>query len=220
VSATACNVSNDLWDFNVALCQDHDFRANAFGEFELFRIDVYGNDASADSCRHHHRGKADAPTTVDDQPFAGRHMTLIYDCSKGRCEAATQPCGRGEIDRLGNSNEIYISEVDGDELSERAPSSEPWLKLGAADLLLTSSAFLAYSAARSERHRHAFAHAPPAHATSDSRDRSRKLMPRNMGKPNVGIMSHPTVPVTAAQSRCLHFDDHAGRRRLRVGERC
>jgi hypothetical protein len=69
-------------------------------------------------------------------------MTLIYDCSKGRCEAATQPCGRGEIDRLGNSNEIYVSEVDGDELSERAPTSEPRLKLGTSDLLLAFRAFL------------------------------------------------------------------------------
>jgi hypothetical protein len=71
VSATACNVSHDLRDVNVALCENRHFRADAFGELEALRADVYRNHAGADRLCDHHRGKADTAATVDDQPFAG-----------------------------------------------------------------------------------------------------------------------------------------------------
>jgi len=32
-------------------------------------------------------------------------------------------------------------------------------------------------------------------------------MPRYMGKPDIGIMSHPSMPVAAAKTRC-HYPDY------------
>ena len=55
-----------------------------------------------------------------------------------------------------------------------------------------------------ERHRNAVTFAPSPDLRSNLHHRTRKLVARHMRQADAGIVTHPSMPVAAAQARGLH----------------
>ena len=86
---------------------------------------------------------------------------------------------------------------------------EAGLKLVIADLMIAGVALGASAAAADKRHRYAITLFPKGNVLADSFNNSRQLVPRNMGKPDIRVMAHPAVPVTAAHARGHDLDNNA-----------
>ncbi len=108
--------------------------------------------------------------------------------------------------------------LDGDVLGERTPVRESGLGLALAYLRVAGRACRAPPAGADERGGDAVAGTPPGHIAADRLDDTGQLMPRHMRKfPDIGVVTHPAVPVAPAQPGSLHPDHGARARRLGVG---
>ena len=89
---------------------------------------------------------AESPTPP--QPCTATHSPArtradVHDRPEGRGVAAAQRGGRGQVQLLGDGDEVDVGGVEGDELRERAPVSEAGLGLPGAHLLLAGGALRA-----------------------------------------------------------------------------
>lgn len=95
---------------------------------------------------------------------------------------------------------------------------ETGLKLAIAHLMVAGVALGASTATANEGNRDAVANAPLFYILTHGFDHAGKLMPRHMGKLNIGIMPHPAMPVAAADSVGHYLHHNAMRLRGRVGQ--
>ena len=77
------------------------------------------------------------------------------------------------------------------------------------DLVIAAGAFGTASTAADKGNRDAIASLPAYHLASHRGDSAGKLVTRHMRQHDIGIMSHPAMPVAAAQAGRLDLDDHA-----------
>ncbi len=158
---------------------------------------------------------ADSPTPP--QPCtathsAGLHAALRHDRAIGGREPASE-CRRGhEVELVRQRDQVDVGLGDRHELGERAPMREPGLLLVVAHLLVAGKALLAPAARADERHRHAVADLPRRDLGADLLDHPGQLVAGNVREPDVGVVSHPAVPVAAAQAGRLDPDHRTGRR--------
>ncbi len=95
---------------------------------------------------------------------------------------------------------------------------EARLKLVVADLLITGIALRTAAATAHEGQRYPVSCFPSRDIRTDRFDNARELVPRDVWQSNIGIVSHPAVPVAAAKASSLDGDDHASGGRFRVGQ--
>jgi hypothetical protein len=153
-----------------------------------------------------------APTTTTHSPGCTRASGERAE--RGR-EAASEGGRGGEGDVVGNAHEVGVGGVQRDALGERAPVREPGLLLVGAHLRVARAAPPACPAAADERHGHPVADGETLDARAGLDDHAGKLMARNVRHGDV-VVTHPRVPVAAAQSGRPHLHDHAAGGRDRV----
>jgi hypothetical protein len=93
---------------------------------------------------------------------------------------------------------------------------EARLELVIADLLIARSTGPAGAAGTDERHGDPIADVPASHELAFGRYHARQFMARYVRHANVGIVSHPAVPITSANAGRFDGDDHAVIGRSRV----
>jgi len=74
------------------------------------------------------------------------------------------------------------------------------------------------AAAGNERHCHPVADLETHHAAAGGDDAPGKLVSRHMRQADIGIVSHPAVPVAAAEPACADRNDNAVLGRRRIGQ--
>jgi hypothetical protein len=85
---------------------------------------------------------------------------------------------------------------------------EARLKLLIADLLIASAARPARAARADKRHRDPIVNVPPGHEFALRGYDSCELVAWHVWHPNIGIVSHPAVPITSAKTGRLHGYHH------------
>ena len=90
---------------------------------------------------------------------------------------------------------------------KRAPLGESGLRVVIADLLISTTALGAVSAAAAERYGDSCVRFPATHIGSCSDNDSGQFVSGHVRQVHVGIMSHPTMPVTAAEPTATDRDD-------------
>jgi len=192
-----------------------------YGRRKLERpgIDVDGDDACAERPADHDRREADAAATVDHKPLFRLDFSLCHDRPKRGREATTQAGSGFEGHRFGQRYQVRIRIVDGDILGVRSPVCEARLGLSVADLLVAGGALFASPAGADERYRDPVAGPESGNVTPDGLDDPGKLVSRHVRQPDVGIVTHPAVPVTAADAGRLDLEYRAVIGRYRVVDR-
>ncbi len=94
---------------------------------------------------------------------------------------------------------------------------EAGLELVIADLVIAGVALGAGATAADEGHGDTVALFPIAHVPANGLDNSRQFVAGHMGKPDVGIMTHPAVPIAAAYARGHDPNNNPVRLRNRIG---
>ena len=214
--AAVGDLLHGLDDVRRLRCVDRRDRADFLREIELFVGQVDGDDIGAHGARDHDRRQADAAAAVHGDPFAGCDAALVDDGAEGCDEAAAQTRGGGEVHLLGELHEIRVGEVERDIFGEGAPGGEARLELIFADLVVAGDAFEAMAAAGNEGHGDAVALLPAGHAAADRGNPAGELVAGDVRQADVGIVSHPAVPVAAAEPSRLDLDYDAFRRGRRV----
>ena len=96
---------------------------------------------------------------------------------------------------------------------------EAGLELRLADLLVAGAAFMAMTAAGDEGHGDAVAGLEAGDVFADGGDHACEFVAGNMRQADIRVMTHPSVPVAAAEAGRLYLDDHAAIGRFRIGQR-
>ena len=91
------------------------------------------------------------------------------------------------------------------------------LKLIVADLLVSAMAARAGSASTNKGYGDPIAYFPIFNTLAHLADDPCKFMSWNMWKYDIGIMSHPSMPITSANPRGFHFKENALLGRIWVG---
>src|SRR5690606_34442339 len=91
------------------------------------------------------------------------------------------------------------------------------LELVFADLVIARGALGAAAAAAGEGDRDARRGPPPCHPAADGLDGARQLVAGHVRQPDLGVVTHPAVPLAAAQAGGLDRDPHALGGRGRIG---
>lgn len=149
-------------------------------------------------------------------PFARLHPALVDNGSKRSDEAAAEAGGGGEFHLVGQAHKIGVGMFDGDIFGKRAPAGEARLCLVLADLVIARITLEAAAAADGERHCDALAGLPACDLLARGDDDAGKFMARHVRQRDAFVMTHPAMPVAAAQTGRLDLDDDAIGCRLRI----
>lgn len=178
---------------------------------ERLAADIDGDDLSSRGKRDHGCGKSHASAAVDHDPFAGTDLSQGDDGAERGDEAATETGRLHEIERVREPDEIAVGVSQRDEFGEGTPTGESGLELVQANLGIPGQAGSAMAAATDKRHGDTISHLPAMNGGADGFDGARQFMAGHMGKPDVGIMALPGVPVTSADARGVNaYDDAIG----------
>ena len=93
---------------------------------------------------------------------------------------------------------------------------EAGLKLVVTDLMIAGVALRASATAADKRNGYAITLFPIGNILADSLNNSSQFMAWNMGKPDVGVVAHPAMPIASADAGCHHLDNNTVGRRGRV----
>ena len=88
---------------------------------------------------------------------------------------------------------------------------EAGLKLVVTDLMIAGVALRASAAATDKRNGYAITFFPIGNILADRLNSSSQFMAWNMGKPDVGVVAHPTLPIASADAGCHHLDNNTVR---------
>ncbi len=184
---------------------------------------VFGNVDADDACPkcppNHDGGQANAATAVNRQPFARREPGLRDHRAKGRHKPAAQTGCRHKVQFLRQPDQVPVRPGNGYKRSKRTPGREARLKLVVAQVLVPGLALRATTASDHERQGHAVACLPAMHLAAGCLDDARHFVTGHVRETDIGIVSHPGVPITAANAIGQHPNDHAIRWRLWIGHR-
>src|SRR5215218_636136 len=155
---------------------------------------------------------------VDGHPLTGPHAPNAQEGPvRGREPAAEERCRLG-VDALWDRDEVHVRPVQRDELCERSPLREAWLRLLVADLMVPAGALRTAAARADEGNGYAISRPPVANPGSHGFHHAGELVARDVWEPaDVRVVSHPAVPVAAAEPGRLHPHDRARRRGVRIG---
>jgi|SRR5688572_16958281 len=106
-------------------------------------------------------------------------------------------------------HEVCVGVIDGDQFGEGTPGREAGLELAITHLLVAGHALRASTASADKRNGYPVAASKVADICADLLDDTCKFMARNVGQGDVGVVSHPSVPVAAADPAGLYSDDGA-----------
>ena len=76
-----------------------------------------------------HGGQPDPAAAVHRHPLPRPHPADLHDGAEGGGVAAAQRGGGGQVQLLGDGDQVDVGRVEGDELGQRAPVGEPGLGL-------------------------------------------------------------------------------------------
>jgi hypothetical protein len=192
-------------------------RAVPGGHRQGGRIRVDRDHPGAEGRGDHRHRQPDASAAEDRQPLAGTHVADRGDRPVGGGEPAAQGGSGVEADILRQRDQVDLGVRDRHVLSERAPVVEARLQLPGADLLVAVPALLATAAGTDERHDHPLARLPAAHVRGDLDDSGGQFVAGHVRQRDVGIVTLPAVPVTAAQAGGLDLKDHPAGGHCRLG---
>jgi hypothetical protein len=85
---------------------------------------------------------------------------------------------------------------------------EPWLKLVITDLMVAGGTLRTFPAPADKGHRNSVSPCPSGHLLSHFFHNPCKLVAGHMGNPDIRIVPHPPVPVTAADPAGLDANHH------------
>lgn len=176
-------------------------------QFQTIGANIDRHHPGSDGRTDHDGGEADTAAAVDGQPFAGLQASLHDNTAERGCETAAEAGGGCEINGVGEFDEVHIRVSDFDVLREGSPLRETGLGVVVADVLVTAVALWAVSAAAAERHGHAGFWFPAANIGPDGHDDSCEFVTWDMWQLDIGVVSHPTVPIAAAETAAAHRDD-------------
>ena len=176
--------------------------------FQAVGLDVQGDDLCAERFGDHDRRESDAATSMDGDPLVALQLGLVDQRAKCGDESAAQACG--EIDRIGQGDQVGIGASDQDLVGKSSPVGESWLGVVIADMGVAQIAFGARAASAAERDRHALPDAESSDQFADTCDDSREFVAWYMGQLDIGIVAHPGVPIAAADSASFQFDHRIG----------
>eukprot|EP01133_Synstelium_polycarpum_P028869 gene28868-biopygen24276 len=88
-----------------------------------------------------------------------------------------------------------------------------------AHLMIAGVALETMAASADKRYGDPVADLPLGDMAAESLNRSGKFMAGHVRQLDIGVVTHPAMPVAAAQSRCFDLDDNARRGRDRIGHR-
>jgi hypothetical protein len=186
---------------------DADLGAHLGGEVQRRARHVHRDHPGTERPSHHHRGQADAAAAVDGHPVARPDPRMGGHGAMCRRDAAAEASGGDEAEPIGQPHEVHVRVVHPDVLGEGTGVGEPGLGLPLAHLVLAVGAGLARSARAHERCGDPIAGSPVPHERTDGLDDAGELVAGHVRQSHVRVMTHPPVPVAAAQSTRLDPDD-------------
>lgn len=184
-------------------------------QFQTIGANVDRHHTGSDGCADHDCGESDATAAVDGQPFTGLQATLHDNTAERGRETAAEAGGGCEIDGVREFDEVHIRMSDFDVLREGSPLRETGLGVVVADMLVAAVALRAVSAAAAERHCDAGVWFPAPHIGPGCHDDSCEFVTGDVWQVDIGVVSHPAVPVAATEPAAANGDDCG----IRVGSR-
>ena len=149
-------------------------------------------------------------------PLLWLHLPLVNNRAKRRNKPAPQARCSCEVDFLGKLYKVDVCVVDRHVLGERAPTRKPRLELVIANLVIARFALRTRTAPADERQCDPVARLPIFDVRTYIFDDAGEFVTGNVREADVGVMSHPAMPVAPAESRRLYSNDDSADRWYRV----
>ncbi|MEY3174555.1 MAG: hypothetical protein RLZZ436_2469, partial [Planctomycetota bacterium] len=181
----------------------------ASSSVETVVADVDGDDLGAEGATDHDSRQTDTAAAMHGQPFSGSGSSLISHGAEGCGEAAAETGGGDVTECVGECDEVDVGMPDLDVFREGAPLSEPGLGVVVADLGMSAAALGAGAAAAAEGDRDSFAGCPEPDIGAHGHDDSCQFMTGHVWEVHIAVVSHPAVPVAAAEAAAFDLE-HRG----------
>ena len=169
---------------------------------------------------NHDRRQADATAAVYDDPVSRAHLAEVDHRAVSGTEPAAEARRGVEVEIVRQRDQIDVGPVDRDQLRERARVREAGLEPPVAHLVVAATTGGAAAASQHERRGDAGTDGPAADVRTDLDRGAGELVARHVRETDGRVVTHPAMPVAAAEPGRRNGDDRALRwaDRIRDGD--
>jgi len=154
---------------------------------------------------------------MHSQPFARAQPSLVRNGSERSSEAAPETGGSNVTERIREGNKVDVSVSDFDVFCKGSPLSESGLGVVIANLRMSAATLIAGATAAAEGDSDALAGTPLVDVAAHSNDDTGKFVAWDVRQVDITVVSHPAVPVAAAESTAFDFKHGGIRARRWIG---